>query len=154
MSDASQGAGTAMARLVCACFTLRETLVNHLEPPQHAHGVWLYNPQSRSGGLIIVVLAIPAFLASDPEGRRIVGVLQRATATTPTTAMNAYELAADDSRTLRRLINEGTIGETSDRRYFVNLSEVARFRRKRILAASAVAVLTVAVVVAIRRLAP
>jgi hypothetical protein len=125
-----------MTRFVRACFVLRETLVTHLESHQNARHVWLYNPSSRSGGLVIVVLAIPVFLASDPEGRRIVGVLQRATATTPNTAMNAYELDADEPRTLRRLIKEGTIGETSDRRYFVNLPEVARFRRKRILAAA------------------
>jgi hypothetical protein len=116
--------------------------------------MWLYDPRGRSVGLVIVILAIPVFLASDPEGRRIVGVLQRATATTPNTAMNADALGADDSRTLRRLIKEGTIGETSNRRYFVNPSAVARFRLKRILAASAVALLIgAAVVVAIRSFA-
>jgi hypothetical protein len=155
VSDASQETHrpfeVAMTRFVSAWFVVRETLASRLDSHLNAPGLWVYNPRSRSGGLVIVILAIPVFLASDPEGRRIVGVLQRATATTPKSAMNAHELDADDSRTLRRLIKEGTIGETSDRRYFVNLSAVARFRRKRILTASGVALLIgAAVLVAIR----
>jgi hypothetical protein len=131
-----------------------ETLVSRMDSHLFAPGMWVYHPTGRSRGLVIVILGIPVFLASDPEGRRIVGVLQRATATTPASAMNANELDAE-SRTLRRLIKEGTIGETSDRRYFVNLSAVARFRRKRILAASAVAVLIgAAVIVVIRTFVP
>jgi hypothetical protein len=106
--------------------------------------MWI--PPIRPGGLLVVVLAIPTFLASDPEGRRIVGVLQRATATIPDSAMTAYELDADESRTLRRLIKDGIVEETSDRRYFVNISAVPRFRRECIQSASAVTLLMGAIV--------
>lgn len=146
--------GVAMTPFAYACFAVHDAVVSRLDSHLYVSGMWAYRPPSRSGGLVIAILAIPVFLASDPEGRRIVGVLQRATATTPDSAMNAYELDAE-SRTLRRLIKGGTIGETADRRYFVNLSAVARFRRKRILSASAVALLIgAAVVVVIRTFVP
>jgi hypothetical protein len=63
-----------MRRSVCACFAVRETLVSHLDPHLCVPGCWIYDPRGRSGGLVFVILAIPVFLAFDPEGRRIVGV--------------------------------------------------------------------------------
>jgi hypothetical protein len=75
---------------------------------------------------VVVVLAFPVYLVSDPEGRRIVSILQLAGATTPERAMTAYELGADDSRTLPRLVRRHTITETGGGRYFVNASAVPR----------------------------
>jgi hypothetical protein len=111
--------------------------------------MWLRPLPDRSEGFIVLVLFIPLYLASDPEGRRIVSVLQLAEATAPETGMTAYELDAVDSRTLRRLVRNGIVGEAPGARYYVNTSMVATFTRRWRLLAGLVAIPTIIVVAAL-----
>jgi hypothetical protein len=107
----------------------------------------------RSGGMVVFVLAIPVYFASDPEGRRIVDVLRRADAVTAATAMTAYEVGAEGSRTLRRLVDGGIIGEVAGGRYFVNAAAIPTFLRVRVLRAAAAAVVALAAGVALLEVA-
>jgi hypothetical protein len=101
---------------------------------------------------LVVLLLVPMYLASDPEGRRIVSVLDRAEATTPESGMNERELDADDSRALRRLVRRGVVSFTGTDRYFVNRAAIPSFRRSRFLIAAAAIIPTVALAAVVAKL--
>ena len=107
--------------------------------------MWLRPLPDRSEGFIVLAFLIPVYLASDPEGRRIVSVLQIVDATAPENGMTAYELDAVDSRTLRRLVRSGIVEEATGGRFYVNASMVTTFTRKWRMMTALVAIPTMVV---------
>jgi hypothetical protein len=108
--------------------------------------------ETRSLGTLVVLLLVPIYLASDPEGRRIVSVLDRAEATPRESGMSDRELDADDSRALRRLVRQGVVCFTGTDRYFLNRAAIPKFRRSRFLIAAAATIPTAALIVAVGKL--
>lgn len=69
-------------------------------------------------GLGIVVIAIVIWI-SRPERRRLLTTMRLAGATSEQTAMTAFELGAEGSRTLERLVESGLVVATNDGRFFL-----------------------------------
>lgn len=59
------------------------------------------------------------YAASRPEQRRLLGVLLTASATDPETAMTTYQLGAERSRVMARLVRDGLVAMTPDGRFYI-----------------------------------
>jgi hypothetical protein len=68
--------------------------------------------------------------ASQPERRRLLDTLTTSGAISPETAMTRYELVAERSRPLDRLVRQGLVATTSDGRFYVVEARVPDERRR------------------------
>jgi hypothetical protein len=59
------------------------------------------------------------YAASRPERRRLLGALELASAVDPDTAMSTFQLAAEQSRVMARLVRDGLVVPTPDGRFYI-----------------------------------
>jgi hypothetical protein len=119
-----------------------------------ATALWRFGRHLTVFAAVGTAASVAVYLASGPEQRRLIGALQLSGATSADTAMSSYELAGDQSHALDRLVREGLVVATGDRRFYLGESErITTWTRKANTLTAVVAVLMTAAALAVLFLA-